>query len=227
MVSDAANADICLYFAPNNAFNYFFEGKPVWHIAKARLIIALCTRASTPRKSGERALLLFPDNLKAPGHTGPSSRAEGAGENRLWVFIVNLLCGSFPAVRMGGSGEIAVGVAVWREESVEVGHALVPAFYLHLEGHSPREPRPQGEACTGWDAGFFKFSLSVAVYISHCFVVSSDVRRAQNSESRESVVPVWAHDAPCLGLSPAVGVGPHGPRLYNGAHETAQGSREG
>lgn len=60
MVSEAANADTCLYFAPNNAFNYFFEGKPVWQIAEAGLIIALCTRASAPRKRGERVLLLCP-----------------------------------------------------------------------------------------------------------------------------------------------------------------------
>ena len=41
MVSEAATADIYFYFAPNNAFNYFFEGKPVWQITV--LIIALCT----------------------------------------------------------------------------------------------------------------------------------------------------------------------------------------
>lgn len=44
MVSEAANVVMCFYFTPNNAFNYFLQGKPVWQIAKARLIIALCTK---------------------------------------------------------------------------------------------------------------------------------------------------------------------------------------
>lgn len=43
-MAEAANADICFYFEPNNSFNYFFEGKPVWQIVKAMLIIALCTK---------------------------------------------------------------------------------------------------------------------------------------------------------------------------------------
>ena len=42
-VSEAADADICCYFALNNAFNYFLAGEPVWQIVKAMLIIALCT----------------------------------------------------------------------------------------------------------------------------------------------------------------------------------------
>lgn len=43
MVSEAANVGMRFYFTPNNAFNYFFQGKPVWQIVKAMLIIALCT----------------------------------------------------------------------------------------------------------------------------------------------------------------------------------------
>lgn len=53
VVSEAANVGMCFYFAPNNAFNYFFEGKPVWQIAKAILIIALCTER---HKHGGRAM---------------------------------------------------------------------------------------------------------------------------------------------------------------------------
>lgn len=52
MVSETAVAKICFYFAPNNTFNYFFEGKPVWQIAKAILIIALCTEGLKCRERG-------------------------------------------------------------------------------------------------------------------------------------------------------------------------------
>lgn len=58
-MSEATDADRCFYFAPNNAFNYFLEGKPVWQIAKAMLIIALCTKGGTQRKSHERVPFLF------------------------------------------------------------------------------------------------------------------------------------------------------------------------
>lgn len=52
-VSEAASVEICFYFAPNNAFNYFFEGKPVWQVVKSMLIIEFCTKGLKYR---ERAM---------------------------------------------------------------------------------------------------------------------------------------------------------------------------
>lgn len=213
MVSEAANADICLYFAPNNAFNYFFEGKPVWQIAKARLIIALCTRASTPRKSGGKRPCFCSRQL---GRPLPPEQRESGRKCCAFSFLTRCFGPSQPSdwrtlERLGwvspSGGECGGGAC-------PCPLLLPPPGGAQPEGAPPPTTASQpGKACSGWDAVFFKYYLSIAVYIPHCFLFVLNVQRAQNSKSRESVRPVWAHYAPCLGLSPAVGVGPHGPGL--------------
>ena len=91
MVSEAADANIGFYFAPNNTFNYFLEGKPVWQIVKAMLIIALCTEGLKHRGRAMKGSRFCSRQLESSTNTHASSRAEGIVKKMLWVFAFNSL----------------------------------------------------------------------------------------------------------------------------------------
>lgn len=72
VVSEAANGGLCFYFAANNAFNFFFGGKPVWQIAKALLIITLCTECLKHRGRAMKGSRFCSRQLESSANTRAS-----------------------------------------------------------------------------------------------------------------------------------------------------------